>query len=70
MHNLFIRNSICIFCYNLRDPQTRERKINALLTLNNYKPLRRCIIVTRDEEENVLSDGLTIDVVPIWKWLL
>ena len=57
-------------CYNLRDPQTREREIIALLTLNNYKPLRRCIIVTRDEEENVLSDGLTIDVVPIWKWLL
>ena len=45
-------------------------RMHNLFIRNFFVSLRRCIIVTRDEEENVSSDGLTIDVVPIWKWLL
>ena len=33
-------------------------------------PLERALIITYDEEETIEVYGLTIGVVPIWKWLL
>lgn len=57
-------------CYNLRDSQTREREISALKNLNNFIPMSRNLIITKDEEENISIDNLTIEVLPIWKWLL
>lgn len=58
-------------CYTMSDLQTAEREINALVKLHAYEPLRRAIIITRDEENTIQkSNGLTIEVKPIWKWLL
>jgi predicted AAA+ superfamily ATPase len=33
-------------------------------------PLKKAVIVTRDEETTFNEEGLAIDVVPVWKWLL
>lgn len=33
-------------------------------------PLKRALIVTRDSEETIESKGMTIEVVPVWKWIL
>ena len=32
--------------------------------------LDRALIITYDEEETIEKDGLTIEVIPAWKWLL
>lgn len=58
-------------CYTIGDLQTAEREVNALVKLHAFEPLRHAIIITRDEEDTIQKDnGLTIEVKPIWKWLL
>ena len=58
-------------CYSMSDTQTAEREVSALVKLHAFEPLRRALIVTRDEERIIEADkGLRIEVKPIWKWLL
>ena len=58
-------------CYSLRDLPTAEREINALVKFHAFEPLKRALIITKDEEKTFKKDnGLTIEVIPIWKWLL
>ena len=58
-------------CYSMSDMQTADREIGALVKLHAFEPLKRAIIVTRDEENTIKADnGLTIEVIPVWKWLL
>ena len=33
-------------------------------------PVKRLIIVTYNSEETILENGMEINVVPAWKWLL
>lgn len=56
--------------YDINDDETRKREISALVSLNRAFPLQRAVIVTRDHEEQITEDGLLIEVIPIWKWLL
>ena len=32
--------------------------------------LDRALIITYDEEEIIEKDGLVIEVIPVWKWLI
>lgn len=58
-------------CYSLSDVKTEEREVGALLKLHSFEPLHHAIIVTRDEKRTIHTDkGLTIEVIPIWEWLL
>lgn len=56
--------------YNMVEQDTREREINALVTFNKTFPLKRAIIVTYDQEEVIEINGLAIEMIPAWKWLL
>ena len=56
--------------YDINDDETHKREISALVSLNRAFPLQRAVIVTRDHEEQITEDGLLIEVIPIWKWLL
>ena len=56
--------------YSIADADTRKRETDALRKLNAYEPLKKAILVTYEEEETILFDNLTIDVIPLWKWLL
>ena len=55
--------------FSLEDIDTRKREVAALITLNKVYPIRKAIIITYDEEEIIEEDGITIEVIPIWKWL-
>jgi hypothetical protein len=57
-------------CYSLRDMETRKREINALLKMAKQIEVKRFIILTKDEEETLVEQGLVIEVIPVWKWLL
>ncbi len=52
------------------DPKTLAREVDALEKLSKELPVKRCIIVTMEEERTIESNGRTIEVVPVWKWLL
>lgn len=56
--------------YSIQNTETRVREVSALIALNKLYPLKRAIIITYDEEDIIEESNLTIEVIPIWKWLL
>ena len=58
-------------CYNISDDaETKKRELRAFDKLNNYVSDAKCIIITNSEETSLDYNGNTVDVIPIWKWLL
>ncbi|MDR0682063.1 MAG: ATP-binding protein, partial [Dysgonamonadaceae bacterium] len=58
-------------CYNLNNNDGAfDREVDALLKLLNVLECRKLMIITRDSEQILEIDGKTIEVVPVWKWLL
>ena len=58
-------------CYDMGDAATREREIRALEEFNKFYPCERNVIVAFDQRQTVTAPGgLTIEVVPLWDWLL
>ena len=49
---------------------TKERETRAFVKVNNFIPDSKCILITNSEEATLNCDGIEIDVVPVWKWLL
>lgn len=57
--------------YSLLDEATCQREVDGLIKLNNVHPLKQMYIITKDEERTIIHEsGATIEVIPIWKWLL
>jgi predicted AAA+ superfamily ATPase len=58
-------------CYNLDNNEgTFDREIKALAKISEVLDCRRLLVITRDTERVVEIDGKTIEVIPIWKWVL
>lgn len=55
--------------YNITDSQTMEREVNALVKAAVFLKAEKLQIVTRNDERVIQRNELTIEVVPIWKWL-
>ena len=49
---------------------TRERETRAFVKLNNFIPDSNCILITNSEEAVLDCEGIRVEVIPIWKWLL
>lgn len=56
--------------YSLSDPETEKREVDALLKLNKVLPMRKLMIICKDEERDITVNDVTIQVIPVWKWLL
>jgi len=52
------------------DFETRERESCALLKLHSAFGLEKMQIITYNEEEIISEQGIEIQALPIWKWLL
>ncbi|MBQ8064133.1 MAG: ATP-binding protein [Prevotella sp.] len=57
-------------CHSLRDEDTRKRETEALQKLPKRVPCRRRLILTYDEENTITDQYGTVDIIPVWKWLL
>jgi len=57
-------------CYRLNDAETYKRELNALLKMAKHIDISQMIILTKDEENTIKEQGQTIEVIPVWKWLL
>jgi uncharacterized protein len=57
-------------CESLAELQTRKRETTALSEAMAELGLQSATIVTRNDDERIDIDGRTIDVVPIWRFLL
>ena len=57
--------------WSMADDGTRKREIAGLLEAAKATGCRNLFIITADEEEIIaFEDGLTIQVIPAWRWLL
>lgn len=56
--------------YNIDNDETLKREVNALQKAVGHLQIKEMYIVTRDQERIIEKEGLTIRVLPIWKWLL
>ncbi len=57
-------------CASLLEPQTRKRETAALSEAMAELDLDTGTIVTRNEDEKIDTRSRTIDVVPVWRFLL
>ncbi len=57
-------------CYDLSDPKTRQREMQALCAAGGELKQSHGLILTWDEEGREDMHGFTIDLTPTWKWLL
>lgn len=56
--------------YKIDDLDTYEREVRGLAKFLKAFKQYHGLIVTWDTERQINEDGLSIDVVPVWKWLL
>ena len=57
--------------YSIANDDTREREISSLLKVAKHLQSQRLTIITYNEEQTIsLENGSTIEVIPLWKWLL
>jgi hypothetical protein len=57
-------------CYSLNDAETYKREITALLQMAKHIEVKKMLVITRDEERVIVENGVSIEVVPAWKWIL
>lgn len=58
-------------CYSIDNSDaTFEREVNALLKLTNVLECKKLMVITRDSEQILEIEHKTIEIVPVWKWLL
>lgn len=58
-------------CYTMNDAEgTFERETKALVKVQSRLSCRKNIIVTYDDESVIEKDGLKIEVLPVWRFLL
>jgi len=57
-------------CESIADQQTRKREVTALSDAMSETGMPQGTIVTRNEEDQILVNSGTIDVVPAWRFLL
>lgn len=56
--------------WDMTDESTRQREINGLIEASRATSCRNLFIITADSEEQITADGMTVNVVAAWKWLL
>jgi hypothetical protein len=56
--------------YSLQNESTFQRETEALIKVSRRLDVNDLMIITKDDETVLEKDGKTIQVVPLWKWLL
>ena len=54
----------------LDDANTLHRETKAFVKFNNFIPNTKCLLITNSEETQLNCEGIDIEVIPAWKWLL
>lgn len=54
----------------LEQMETREREFGAFVKLQKFIKDAKCVVITNSEEAETDYEGINVNVVPVWKWLL
>lgn len=56
--------------FRMSEEATLEREIKALVALHGLYETERNLIITYEDEGIMERDGIKIEIIPVWKWLL
>lgn len=56
--------------YSLSDPETKKREIDALESAMRELKIKQATIISYDEEATIETDNCSIQVIPVWQWIL
>lgn len=56
--------------YTLANEDTRAREVEGLLEAARTTGCSNLLILTLEEEEEIETDGYTVSILPVWKWML
>ena len=56
--------------FRISEEATLEREIKALVALHGLYETQRNLIITYEDEGIMERDGIKIEIIPVWKWLL
>lgn len=56
--------------FRMSEEATLEREIKALVALHGLYETLRNLIITYEDEGIMERDGIKIEIIPVWKWLL
>ncbi len=56
-------------CWTITDAGTLSRELRGLKSASDFTGCRECMIITFDEEDEIIYEGLKVSVMPAWKWL-
>jgi uncharacterized protein len=62
--------SLIQVCETLANPVTRQREISALQSAMGELVLSEAMLITRNESEQIKVKNGTIEIIPVWKFLL
>jgi len=48
----------------------RQREVTALLKMARQIDVKQMMMITKEEEDVIEAEGFTIQVLPVWRWLL
>ncbi len=57
-------------CYNIDDPDTLKREVDGLIEAAENFSCKNLLLVTDDDEREIITKGFKIKVVKAWKWML
>ena len=56
--------------YELNSEKTKDREVRGLAACARESGLDHGLIITKDREKVEIVDGIKINFMPLWKWLL
>jgi len=56
--------------YELKSVKTKDREVRGFVACAGESGLDHCLIITKDFEKVEIVDGIKINFMPLWKWLL
>lgn len=56
--------------FRMSEEASLEREIKALVALHGLYETQRNLIITYEDEGIMERDGIKIEIIPVWKWLL
>jgi predicted AAA+ superfamily ATPase len=57
-------------CYDLSDSRTRDRELNGLIEGMKALDKKESLLISWDSEEKIEYEDGTINIIPLWRWLL
>lgn len=57
-------------CWDMQDTLTQQREIDGIIEASRITRCEKLFIITHNDEDTIVQDGKTINILPAWKWMM